>query len=296
MKLKLLISLFILTSCSTNSTMSEQPTFDWQGHRGCRGILPENTIPAFLHALTYPEITTLELDVVINKEGRVIVSHDPWMHPEICLDPQGEKLADTPKIAILDMRLDEIQAYDCGSLPHARFPDQHKMKVVKPTLGQVFVAVREACEGTGRELPKFNIEIKYLDEWEKAGLVPSMQDFIEAVLISLKQWPEHELINLQCFHPPVLKLLHEQAPKYTLAYLDEFPQAGVLKEKIDSLGFVPEFYSPYHIKLTKEIVDEAHDLGMKVIPWTVNALPDMRRVREAGVDGIITDYPNRIGG
>ncbi len=146
--LTLLFIVFIATACSPK-TADMQQKFDWQGHRGCRGLLPENTIPAFVHALEYPAITTLELDVVTSRHGDVVVSHEPWVNPVICLSPDGEPLSqeeEGPKAGFFRMRLDEIQAYDCGSLPHPRFPEQQQMPIRKPTLSQVFTAVTDYCK------------------------------------------------------------------------------------------------------------------------------------------------------
>ncbi|MEL6141550.1 MAG: glycerophosphodiester phosphodiesterase family protein [Bacteroidota bacterium] len=272
--------------------MNETQVFDWQGHRGCRGLMPENTVPAFLHALEYKEITTLELDVVVSQDGRVVVSHEPWMSEEICTSPTGEEIDE--KRSILAMRLDEVQAYDCGNKLHPRFPEQQKMTIRKPTLDQVFAAVEDYCKSNGKVLPHFNIELKYLPEWEQEGFVPSIQDFTGAVLDLISQVGLDSLVNLQCFHPPMLAYIHEQAPDMVLAYLDEFPEQGSISAKMDSMGFIPEIYSPYFLHLTADHVATAHKLGMKVIPWTINETTDMQQVVALGVDGIITDYPDRI--
>lgn len=268
--------------------------FDWQGHRACRGLYPENTIPAFLHALSFEAVKTLELDVVISRDSQVIVSHEPWMNPLICLTPEGKTIAEAPKVLLIQLSAEEIAAYDCGSLGHPRFPEQKKLKAPKPSLKEVFAAVRSFCQEQGRPLPHFNIELKYLPEWEKDGLVPSIPAFVAAVLAEVEAFGQPDLINLQCFHPPVLAHIRQVAADISLAYLDEFPQQGSLADKMDSLGFVPPIYSPYFVPLSQEIVDSAKQMGMRVIPWTVNEKSDLKQVKQLGVDGIITDYPNRI--
>ncbi len=283
-------SLLLLIACSN------MPTIDYQGHRGARGLYPENTIPAFLHALEYPAITTLEMDVVLTKDGTVLVSHDPWLEAGICTTAGGEKLdpADSARISILSLRIDEVQSYDCGNLPHPRFPEQRKMFGKKPRLAQVFVAVESYCQENKRDLPRYNIEIKYLPEWEAQGFVASMRTNIEAVLAVINKAGLADRTTIQCFHPPILKLIHEQQPEIHLAYLDEFPEKGDLKAKMDELGFVPPAYSPWHEPLTQAVIDQAHELGMTVVPWTVNESLKMQELIDMGVKGIITDYPNRI--
>ncbi|WP_116105478.1 glycerophosphodiester phosphodiesterase family protein [Lewinella sp. IMCC34191] len=264
-------------------------TIDWQGHRGARGLLPENSIPAFLRALSYPEITTLELDVVISGDDRVIVSHDPFMEPEICSLPDGGDITDT--IRLRSLTAAEIATYDCGQRRHPRFPEQQSRPASKPTLAAVFAAVDRYCLQQGRDLPRYNIELKYQVDWEPE-LVPGRQKFAELVLQDIANWGHPELVNLQCFDPPTLAVLHELAPEMPLAYLDEAP--GEVAEKMKRLGFTPEIYSPWERGLTADIIGEARSLGMRVIPWTVNEVDRMRELLALGVDGIITDYPDRI--
>ncbi|MEZ4956276.1 MAG: glycerophosphodiester phosphodiesterase family protein [Saprospiraceae bacterium] len=131
--------LFVLTLISifiTFEIMSQNPTstFDWQGHRGARGLLPENTIPAFLEALKYP-VKTLELDVAVSKDLQLIVSHEPWMSHHICTKPEGVAVTEQEAMSlkIMDLTYDEIKKYDCGSRGNERFPQQKKMAVYKPS-------------------------------------------------------------------------------------------------------------------------------------------------------------------
>ncbi|WP_157974267.1 glycerophosphodiester phosphodiesterase family protein [Lewinella sp. IMCC34183] len=287
----LLLPLLLLACTTPRMTNAPVPPFDWQGHRGARGLLPENTIPAFLRALSYPEVVTLELDVVISSDDRVIVSHDPYMEPTLCQTPDGGRITDTVSLRQLTAR--EIEAYDCGQLPHPRFPEQQRRPAAKPTLAAVFAAVDRYCVQQGRPTPRYNIELKYQPDWEPA-LVPDRETFARLVLEDVAAWGKPELVNLQCFDPPTLAVLHRLAPDISLAYLDEAP--GGVGEKMEALGFVPEIYSPWEQGLTTEVVEAAHALGMRVIPWTVNQVDRMEVLVGMGVDGIITDYPDRIAG
>ena len=296
------ISLTLLCTCgraperteSTNETQHEMSkVIDYQGHRGCRGLLPENTIPAFLRALDYPAVRTLELDVVISADDRVIVSHEPWMSAEICQSPAGERLAEgeEDRISLRALTAREIAAYDCGKLPHPRFPEQTKRPAFKPTLLQVFEAVDRYCVQNSRPAPRYNIELKYEEKLEPA-FVPDRNIFVDLVLADLDTWGKPKLVTLQCFDPPTLRVIHDKRPEIELAYLDEFP--GGLKEKMDAIGFVPPIYSPYEIHMDAKLVNEARSLNMRVVPWTVNTTERMQELLALGVDGIITDYPNRI--
>lgn len=269
-------------------------TFDWQGHRGARGLLPENTIPAFLRALSYPEVTTLEMDVVISADDRVIVSHEPWLSPEICRTPSGEELpeGEDERISLRQLTAAEIAAYDCGQKPHPRFPEQANRPASKPTLLQVFAAVDSFCVQHDRPSPRYNIELKYVTDQEPT-FVPDRATFARLVLADVAAWGKPELVSLQCFDPPTLAEIRRQDRNIALVYLDENP--GALREKMDSLGFIPEVYSPWEIHLTPGIVDTAQRMRMRVIPWTVNETERMRELMAMGVDGIITDYPDRIG-
>ncbi|OAV45220.1 glycerophosphodiester phosphodiesterase family protein [Lewinella sp. 4G2] len=275
---------------SSASPMAQKHTIDWQGHRGCRGLLPENTIPAFLHALTYQEIQTLELDVVISKDNKVIVSHEPWLSTEICRSANGEELTDE-KISLRSLTAAEIAEYDCGTKQHPRFPEQANRPAAKPTLLAVFAAVEAYCKEHDRTLPRFNVELKYEPALEP-DYVPGRSAFASLVLQDLDTWGHPELVTLQCFDPPTLAEIKRQNSAITLAYLDEFP--GDLSTKMDTLGFVPQIYSPYEIHIDAQLMEEAKTLGMQVIPWTVNDTTRMQTLLALGVDGIITDYPNRI--
>ena len=145
------------------SAQNNISTFDWQGHRGCRGLLPENTIPAFTRALAY-NVTTLELDLAVSKDNLLIVSHEPWMSHHICTKPNEEPVTkeEAMTLRLIEMDYEEIKKYDCGIRGHERFPQQEKMSVYKPSLRDVVGAVKANCFMRNKELPNFNIEIKSL--------------------------------------------------------------------------------------------------------------------------------------
>ncbi|MFN7188669.1 MAG: glycerophosphodiester phosphodiesterase family protein, partial [Cyclobacteriaceae bacterium] len=155
-----LVILLMATSVASFAQI-HHPKFDVQGHRGARGLKPENTIPAFLAALDYG-VTTLELDLAITKDKKVIVSHEPWMSAAICTQPDGQPIEAKTEMTfnIYQMTYDEVKQFDCGSKGNARFPEQEKMAVHKPLLRDVIAAVEDHIKSFSRYEVDYNIEIK----------------------------------------------------------------------------------------------------------------------------------------
>ena len=183
---------------------TDQNSFDWQGHRGCRGHYPENSIPAFLHALSTP-VTTLEMDAAISKEGLVIISHEPWFNPSICRGPQGEQEG-LEKVAIHDLTYDQIKQYDCGSWGNPRFPDQHALKTYKPSLEDVVHAVRAYCADNQRPFPSFNIEIKSQPEWDGI-FTPAVESFADTLVAACRALDILSVTTIQSFDLRALEKL-----------------------------------------------------------------------------------------
>lgn len=299
-------ALFLATACSShpeettgneteasNKTMkSSTQMIDWQGHRGARGLLPENTIPAFLKALEYP-VTTLELDVVISQDGKVVISHEPWMVAAICQQPDGSSIPEEEEktFRIYDMAYAKIQEYDCGSKGNTNFPEQTAIGVSKPLLDSLFPAVEAWCAEHDRPLPNYNIEIKSQPEWD-GTFTPEPNEFAKRVLTVIEQAGVRERTCIQSFDARSLRAVHELDPEMTTAWL--VADADGLEANLQELGFLPTIYSPYYKLVTANVVREAHERGLQIIPWTVNEVAQMRALINMGVDGIITDYPNRI--
>jgi glycerophosphoryl diester phosphodiesterase len=266
--------------------------FDWQGHRGCRGLLPENSIPAFLHALDYADVTTLELDLAVSKDRKLIVSHEPWFNAAICRLPNGDSMASKSeeKHLIFSLTAEEIRSYDCGSWGNVRFPEQRKMPTYKPTFREVVEAVRAKDPQRAKDI-RWNIEIKSEPDWD--GLrTPPIEEFAALVIAELRAFGLERQANVQSFDVRALEAMHRQAPDIQLAYLIE--NAAGPRTNLDKLSFKPQIYSPYYLTISKKTVRICRENGMKLIPWTVNDTAAMRRLIKLGVDGIITDYPDRI--
>ncbi len=297
MKQLLILALAISTilSCTTTPkpTSMIPENFDWQGHRGCRGILPENSIPGFLKALEYP-VKTLELDIVVSGDSQLVISHEPWFSHHICSTPDGQPIveAQAMRLPIMKMAYDQIREFDCGSRGNERFPDQVKMQTYKPRLLDMIGTVDTYCEDNNRDRPHFNIEIKS-DPKGYDIMMPKPDVFVKLVLETLAKVDLKGRTTVQSFDINVIEELKKQNAPYKIAYLVEF-QDSTLQANLDLLTFKPDIYSPYYKVLNKVVVDELHAQDIQVIPWTVNEVGDMKDLIKMGVDGIITDYPNRI--
>lgn len=264
-------------------------SFDWEGHRGARGLMPENTIEAMREALRYP-VTTLELDVVISKDKKVVVSHEPWMSTEFCLHPQQKDFKDK-EINLYQMNYAEILRYDCGSKVHPRFPEQKKMMVGKPLLAALLKDIEAQLKTEGRTV-SYNIEIKSDLEQESGKFQPKVTEFSDLVVKAIREYLKDDRFILQSFDPRVLIYLRKTYPTIKLSYLTEKKEQP--EDVLKTLGFTPEIFSPDFHLLAYEEVPLFHAKGMKVIPWTVNTKEEMKQLMAMGVDGIITDYPNLI--
>ncbi len=267
------------------------PKFDIQGHRGARGLKPENTIPAFLTALD-SGVTTLELDVVITKDKVVIVSHEPWMSAGICSDPSGKPVSEKEekKYNIYKMTYGQVKQFDCGTRGNTRFPEQEKMAVSKPLLSEIIIAAENHIKNFTRYEVDYNIEIKSEKELD-GKFQPAPDEFSDLVYNLIDQYLPLDRIVIQSFDFRVLKYWHEKYPHVRLAALVE--NLNTIDENIKDLGFTPSIYSPDYTLLSKDEVKHCHTLNMRVIPWTVNDPAEMLALKGMGVDGFITDYPDR---
>ncbi len=262
-------------------------TIDIQGHRGCRGLLPENTIPAFLKAIELG-VNTLELDVVISKDNIVVVSHEPYINSEICLDLEGNDIPklDEKKYNLYQMVFDSIKKFDCGTKHHVRFPNQEKVKTYKPSLQEVIQKVKKENSAI-----KFNIEIKAAPEYDGI-FTPRPKEFVELVLEVINKNDAFNETNLQSFDLRVLEEIKKQSPKMKVALLVD--ENEDIWNKISKLSYMPEIISPYYKLLDFNMVKNLQVENFEVIPWTVNEKEDLKQMINLKVDGIITDYPNRL--
>jgi len=283
--------LILSTALSTLAYAQYIPKFDIQGHRGARGLMPENSIPAFLMALD-SGVTTVELDVVITKDKQVVLSHEPWIESSICNDSLGGAISDKDerRFNIYQMTYAQVRKFDCGSKANPEFPEQEKIVVNKPLLRDVVVAVETRIKSYNAYEVDYCVEIKSTPETDKK-FHPGIEEYSELIYELMDEYIPMERLVIQSFDFRVLKYWHEKHPEIRLSALVSDNKS--VDTHLEMLGFTPSVYSPQYKLLDKAKVQYLHTKKMRVIPWTVNDTHDMLTLKGMGVDGLITDYPNR---
>jgi glycerophosphoryl diester phosphodiesterase len=277
--------------CLTMAQAQER-SIDWQGHRGCRGLYPENTIQAMLKAIDLG-VSTLELDVVITKDKQVILSHEPFMSAEISTNPVGKFITAAQEKTYNIYQLDyaAVQTWDVGLKPHPRFPQQEKTPAKKPLLADVIDAVEAYIRMHNLAPVQYNIETKSDPEGDDS-YHPKPAEFVNLVLAVIQRKGIAPRTIIQSFDVRTIQLVHKQYPQLKTAFLVENTSAKKLNTQLKTLGFIPTIFSPAYQFVDQKLVDNCHKKGMQVIVWTVNTLPEMQKMLDLGVDGIISDYPN----
>jgi glycerophosphoryl diester phosphodiesterase len=257
------------------------------GHRGARGIYPENTLEGFLYA-TYLGITGVELDVVISKDEKVVVSHEPWMNPKTCAKPDLSKVSFLRRKNLYRMDYEEIKHYDCGISGNLDFPQQKKIAAYKPLLPEVIQQVESSLSNTQHPKPVYLIEIK--SNWMTDDkLHPPPAEFTKLVIDVLLPFNINDRIIIQSFDMRPLNIIHKNNPGFMLGMLVVSPR--LIKRRLKSLSFTPYTCGSLYKLTSQKWVDYIHKLGMKSLVWTENSKSDMLRHLKMGVDGIITAYP-----
>ncbi|MEQ1646801.1 MAG: glycerophosphodiester phosphodiesterase family protein [Pyrinomonadaceae bacterium] len=288
-KIFLTLSLLLLSA----SVFAQTPRpFSIEGHRGARGYVPENTIPSFKKALEQGS-DTLELDVVITKDGKVVVSHEAWFSSLISLDKDGNRIAPDRQREnnIYKMTYDEVKLFDVGSIGHKDFPLQEKMKVVKPLLKDVFTEIAKFVKANKLAAPRYNVEIKTEGVAGDDVFHPKMDLLARMVYDEIKNGKMLKHVIVQSFDVRVLQEVRKIDSKLPLALL--VSNKDGIEKNLERLGFVPDTYSPHYMLVDAALVGACRAKGLKIIPWTVNEVADLERMKSFDLDGIITDYPDR---
>lgn len=293
---ELLLLVALIFACHASKKVSNQvlPAFDIEGHRGCRGLMPENTIPAMMKALELG-VTTLEMDAVITKDKQVILSHEPFFNHEITTGPDGKFVTeqDERNLNIYKMTYAQTQTYDVGLKPHPRFPNQKRLKATKPLLKEVIENVEAYHKLNGGRTVFYNIETKTQPATD-GTFHPSPGDFVNTLMGVINGANITDRVIIQSFDFRTLQVLHRRFPAVkTAALIEDFDKRS-LDEQLKALGFKPTIYSPHYSLVNKELIAKCHDQQIKVIPWTVNDKAKIDELKALGVDGIITDYPDLL--
>lgn len=305
-----------MTACALALACACTPDagFDLQGHRGARALRPENTLAGFAHALAVG-VTTLELDCGVTKDGIVVVSHDRALNPDHTRDDKGQFLTE-PGPLIRELTYAELQQYDVGRLRPGSdyalsFPEQQPVDGERiPRLADVFAQVQKS----GNREVRFNIETKIDPTQPDTTVVP--ETFAAMLVEVIRTAGMESRTTIQSFDWRTLVQARKLAPEIAIVALtDQQPDEDTMEvgqpgasiwlggfDVDDHGGSVPmtvkalgaAVWSPHALDLNPSLVAEAHALGLTVIPWTVNEPEDMERALALGIDGLITDHPDRL--
>jgi glycerophosphoryl diester phosphodiesterase len=282
------IPFLILMLCAAMQLSAQ--SFDLQGNRGARGIMPENTIKGMLRALDLGA-TSISMNTVVTKDKKVILSQEPYFNHEFSLKPNGKPITlnEQKSYNIYQMDYADVQKFDVGSKVHSRFPYQQKYAAYKPLLEETIDSVETYVKENKLAKPNYSIETKTIPNGDNE-FQPEPAEFIELIMEVVNRKKLAKRVTIQSFDVRTLQYLHEHYPKVkTALFIDEKIDFEV---NVSELGFRPTVYSPYSVLVGKGLVDRCHESGVKIIPWTVNSAKDMKYLIGLGVDGVVTDYPN----
>jgi len=288
---QLFICAFWWLGCGSAVAQSHQP-FDLQAHRGGRGLRPENTIPAMRHALALGA-TTLEMDVAISQDKRVLLSHDPYLNADFVYRPDGQLLTEEEGKALIiyGTPYAEIRRYDVGSHGNPKFPQQQKLLTYKPLLAEVIDSAEAYAKRTHRAAPFYNIETKTTPAGD-GTYHPAPAEFVRLLLAVIAEKDIQKRVIIQSFDPRTLEIVHRTQPRLRTALLVDNPDG--LEKNLGRLSFRPSIYSPAYKLVTPALVQACHWQHLQIIPWTVNDAAEARQLLAEQVDGLITDYPDLL--
>lgn len=289
------IAMFVLFSCKTaqkTTAIDQFPAFYKEGHRGTRGLMPENTIPSMIKAIEVGA-NIIEVDIYITKDKQVLIAHDPMVNVNHSLYEDGREIAkeDAKKYVWRQMNYEDIRKFDVGSKPYNGWPQQQKIKTYMPLLGELIDSVEAFT--TARKLTPviYNIEVKTSLQFDSLGYNAGPEEMIKSVMDVVNSKNIGKRFYIQSFDMRPLQVVHQKYPGVTIGFLTSTPTASV-EQNLAQLGFTPEIYSPHYKLVTPEAVSACKQHKMKLVPWTVNTIEEMKALVKMGVDGIITDYPN----
>jgi glycerophosphoryl diester phosphodiesterase len=278
---------------SDTRDMKHFPQFYKEGHRGTRGLMPENTIPSMKQAID-DGANIIEVDIQISKDNLVTVAHDAYINRIYSLMPDGSEIpeADSKKYILYQMNYADIRKFDVGSKDHKDFPDQKKMQTYIPLFGELIDSVEQYTKA--KRLPGviYNIEIKSNPEKdgvyqpEPAKLIKLVMDIVNSKQIAGRFY-------IQSFDVRQIQEVHTKYPHVVIGFLTGNKDLS-LDDNLKQIGFKPDIYSPQYKLASAGLIKKCHERGMKFVPWTVNTTEEMKHLIQLGVDGIITDYPNLL--
>jgi glycerophosphoryl diester phosphodiesterase len=278
MQLRLIFTFMIAVQIVHGQTVS------YYGHRGCRGLLPENSIPAFHKALVLGA-DGIELDVVVNKDKQLVVSHEPYFKKEFCSDSTGSSITDEGKYNTYLMTQNEIQKFDCGSKGNAGYPEQQALATTKPLLKEVF----EQVNLKGKTLL---LEVK--SETKEYGISqPAPKEFARLVYKEAQQLSKEVKVYFMSFDPRILEELFAIDSTIKTVYLTYSPVKNA-RNLLKEISIKPDVFGMFYPTISKREVSFLAKKGIQTFAWTVNEQEISQKLILKGVKGIITDYPDRV--
>lgn len=281
----------LLCACtSANKHKSGINNFDKQAHRGGRGLMPENTIASEKNAIDYD--CTMEMDLQMSQDKKIVVSHDAYFNSDFCLNPEGDTMTKKDGLSrlIYNMPYDSVAKYDVGIKPYPAFPRQKKMHAIKPLLSVLI----DAVEAYGKKLHRinhYNIEIKSNPK-NDGKTYSTLEEYIDLAMKIIIDKGIAPRTMMQSFDVRALKIIHEKYPKLKISFLVDASNKKTADKYISELGFKPDIFSPEFSLVTPDLVKVFHEKKILVIPWTPDTLEELQRLKDMGVDGAITDYPD----
>lgn len=277
---------------STTAMAQDRPSFYKVGHRGTRGLMPENTIPAMIKGIETGS-NTIEFDVHITKDGKVVVYHDASFNPDYTTKPDGSEIPKETRKDYTFYKMDysSIRPFVIGEKAYPEYPEQQRIKSYAPLLSELIDSVEAYTKLHGLPPVYYLLEIKSSEKTDGQEQ-PAPEEYIDKLMAVKQLKPLGERLIVQSFDARPLQVLHRRYPKMTLGFLtgDKAPAA----QQLEGLGFKPQFYNPHYSLVTKEVVELCHSKKIQIVPWTVQEAAEMKKLKGLGVDGIITDYPNRF--
>jgi glycerophosphoryl diester phosphodiesterase len=271
------------------------PEFFVIAHRGARGAMPENSIPAMKKAIDQGA-NTVELDVHITRDKQVVVYHDASLNPDYTSTASGEEIPKEKRkdYTLYQMKYDEIKKFDIGSKYYAAFPHQQKFKTYAPLLSELIDSVEAYTRE--KQIPGvfYLVEIKSNEKTDGVEQ-PAPAEYMEILMQVLNRKRLGNRLLIQSFDMRPLKVLNQKFASLSLGFLTS-DKVKTFSENLALLGFIPAFYNPNQQLVTSELIGECHGKKIKIAPWTVNEESEIKRLKSMGVDGIISDYPNLLSG
>jgi glycerophosphoryl diester phosphodiesterase len=264
-----------------------------EGHRGSRGLMPENTIPAMKKAVDLG-VNVVEVDIYLTKDNKVLVAHDPYVNINHSLFADGTSIPATEATQYIWHRMDysDIRKFDVGSKPYSAFPQQEKRKVYMPLLEELIDSVEQYTASKGLPGVIYNIELKTNTRFDSLGYNAAPATLVEAVMGVVQSKSIGNRFYIQSFDVRPLQVVKKKYPSVRIGFLTDADQP--FEANLQTLGFQPNIYSPSFRLVTRDLIKQCHDRKIKIIPWTVNDQALIKQLISWGVDGIITDYPNYL--